>query len=276
MEKGKYAEACPKLARSQELAPTGGTLFALADCYEKNGQIASAWVAYKEAADRAAAAKRSDAESKAAEGAKRLEPRISKVVVQVPPASAADGLVVKRDGKPISQAEYGIAVPLDPGTHTIDASAPGRKPWSTRVTVGREASQKTLVVPALEADPLAAKDEAPPASSSSGGTLRVVGLAIAGVGLVGVGVGAVFGLQAKSKNDDAASHCRDATHCDQTGLDLDQKARDAATISTIGFVAGGALLVGGTILFFAAPKSTVTVGVNGTPGGARATLGAAF
>jgi hypothetical protein len=65
MAEHKYADACPKLAESQRLAPSGGTLLNLADCYEHTGQTASAWVSWKDVAARASAAGKADVEKRA-------------------------------------------------------------------------------------------------------------------------------------------------------------------------------------------------------------------
>ena len=49
IEEGKPALACPKFLASYKLEPRIGTLLNLATCYEKNGQLASAWTRYVEA-----------------------------------------------------------------------------------------------------------------------------------------------------------------------------------------------------------------------------------
>ena len=147
IDRGKLAEACPKFARSNELSPNGGTLFALAECYERSGKVASAWVTYKEAAIRAAAAKRSDAEKRANDSAERLAPSISRLIVQVPPTARVDGLTLELDGRPVARAEWGVATPIDPGPHKLRISAPGRLPATRDVAFDRVAAQKTLAVP---------------------------------------------------------------------------------------------------------------------------------
>jgi hypothetical protein len=76
-----------------------------------------------------------------------------------------------------------------------------------------------------------------------------------GAGVVGVGLGAFFGLRAQSKNDDSLALCRpdDPSRCTAEGKSLRDDAAGAATVSTIGFVAGGALLAGGVVLLLTAP-----------------------
>src|SRR5262245_35951588 len=74
---GKLAEACPKFLASFQLGPKPGTAVNLADCFEKNGQIASAWARYLEAASLAQRAGQSEREQYAREHAATLEPKLS-------------------------------------------------------------------------------------------------------------------------------------------------------------------------------------------------------
>src|SRR5439155_11121969 len=75
-EKGDFAAACPKFLASQEADPKTSTLLNLANCYEKNGQTASAWGAFREAEGLARKAGRTDWETAARTRAEALEPKL--------------------------------------------------------------------------------------------------------------------------------------------------------------------------------------------------------
>lgn len=280
-----YAAACPKLAESQRLAPSGGTLFNLAECYEKAGQTASAWVAWKDTAARANAAGKADVEQKALARAAALEPTLAKLTIAIDPGSDVAGLTVKRDGVPVGHAEFATAIPVDPGTHKVEASAPGKNPFSGTVDVAAKQANATITVkmtdaPAESAGAAVTPPPPPPPinnpppppptpqpEGSSWSTQKTLALVAGGVGIVGVGVGSVFGLQAKSKNDEALQpqNCRSSTQCTQHGLDLTNDAKSAATLSTVAFAVGAVALAGGVVLWVTAPTGSPTTGMRVTP-----------
>jgi hypothetical protein len=263
MDQGNYAEACPKLARSQQVAPNGGTLFVLADCYEKNGQHASAWVTYKEAAARAVSAGKTDAERLALDAVNAITPSVTWVTLEV---TDTEGLAVLRDGEEVARPEWGVAMPLDPGVHRFEARARGKKTWSSDVHVTAAGQRLRVDVPKLEADVARSTGGPVEAGSSSWGTQRLVGLGIAGAGVAGLVVGTIFGLRASSKNDEAASHCVGDKYCDGDGLRLDDEGRSAGAVSTVAFIAGGAALATGAIVFLTAPPGRPSDGASASAG----------
>ncbi|MFN0247491.1 MAG: hypothetical protein ACKV2T_11445 [Kofleriaceae bacterium] len=151
MQKQKYAEACTAFEQSQKLEPAPATLLNLAGCREKTNQLASAWGLFLEAERATRSA--SDATTKqlhdvAKNKAAKLEPRISKLTIKVAPGS--DGVEVKRNTDRVDSAMWGRALPIDGGTYKITATAPGKTPWSTEITVGVEKDAKIVDVPVLE------------------------------------------------------------------------------------------------------------------------------
>jgi hypothetical protein len=283
---GKWGDACPKLEESQRLDPTPVTEFYLADCYERAGRTASAWTTFLDLAageHKNGGTKEAEREKVARDRAKALEPKLSQLVIDVPAAVRVAGLVVKRDGGAVRDGQWGAPVAVDPGKHTIEATAPGKKPWTTTTDVEGAGQTATVHVEALAdapadvpppgtgpvtplpATPLA--DEQKPASP-----LKTVGLVVGGVGVAGLAVGTIFGVLALSKNSSANSgHCGGAfggaNQCDSTGVSLRSTAVSDGNISTIALIAGGVLAAGGATLFLVAPSAHVqavpAVGTNG-------------
>jgi hypothetical protein len=281
MGERRWADACPKLAESQRIAPSGGTLLNLAECYEHTGQTASAWASWKDAAARANAAGKADVERRALARATALEPALAKLTIAVEHASDVAGLEIKRDDIAVGRAEFGTAIPVDPGMHVVQAIAPGKKPFlakleisakqtDARVTVQLEDEPQVAPAPPPEPPPMRTPvTEQPPispASPSSGGSAqKTIGIVIGAVGVAGLATGATFGLIAKSKNDQALQNCRTPTLCSPTGLSLTSDAKDAATVSTVAFIAGGALVAGGLVVWLSAPAPSSRTGVRLAP-----------
>ncbi len=278
----KYAEACPKFAESNRLDRGAGTLIHLADCYEKNKQTASAWATYKEAASAAQALGRADWQKLATQRSNALEPKLAKLTIKV--SDPVDKLEVTKDGAPYAQASWGVALPVDVGSHTVEASAPGYKPFQTIVSVSKDGEKLDVVVPKLEAAPKAVAEAPkpepakppPPKEEEDGSGQRAVGFIVAGVGVAGLAVGGVTGLMAIGKNNEAKEKCPNEGACaSQEGVDANDGAKSLGLVSTIAFGAGAALVVGGAVLIFTAPKGanankesarvrvTPSVGANG-------------
>ncbi|MBX3226332.1 MAG: hypothetical protein KIT84_42885 [Labilithrix sp.] len=257
MQAGSYPEACPKFAESNRLDPGAGTLLNLALCYEKNEQLASAWVTYTEAAADADRSGRQEWVKKGKDKAAALAPLLTTLTVLVPARTRVSGLEVTRDGQPVSRAEWGVKVPIDGGDHVIEAHAPGHEAWSTRVTAPPKSGALAIEVPPL---PKAAAPVEPPppdrgAPERAGGTQRTIGAVLAVAGVAGLGAGGFFAFRATSKHDDAKSDCNaDETRCGPAGLASYDSARQSADVATIALIAGGALLIGGVVLYLTAPR----------------------
>lgn len=266
MQEQRYAEACPKLAESQRLDPGTGTLLNLGVCHEREGKLASAWAEFNEVITLAQRDGRHDRVSYARERIAAVEPRLSRLKIELPRDNDMAALEVKLDGNVVGRPALGVAVPVDPGTHEVAVSAPGKVPWRTSVVVEPGPSTVAVAIPALLDAPKIAQpapfsptpapathDRAP--ESNDGTTQRIAAYALGGLGVIGVGLGAVFGVDAIGKNDDSYEQGCIGNNCSPEAGALRKDAQTSGTISTIAFIAGGAALAGGAVLFFTAPSA---------------------
>ncbi len=81
MASGAYGDACARFSESERLDPAAGTLLNLADCYERNGQLASAWLTFREATTAAELSDRAAWSEQASARARLLEPRLPTLTV---------------------------------------------------------------------------------------------------------------------------------------------------------------------------------------------------
>jgi hypothetical protein len=262
MDAKSYGEACGRFEGSQRLDPQPGTQFNLAACYEKLGRLASAWFTYQEAAVASAAIGREGWAQKAKDKAAALDPRVPKLTILA--IAPIPGFEVHRDGAPVASGALGVALPLDPGEHVVDATAPKKNKWQQKITI-TEGQRLEVKIPPLtdeagEEPPPPPPRPLPPApdtGSSSGTGLRIGGFVALGVGGASLVVGSILGGMAAGKKNDAALYCNpDLSICRSQGADLMASARTEAAVSTAMFVIAGLGVAAGITLIVLAPKGS--------------------
>jgi hypothetical protein len=187
------------------------------------------------------------------------------------------------DGEPLADNVSGAAIPVDPGSHSFRFEAKGEKPVTKQLVLreGDKARHEkvqfgsgVVVVP-------------PPANGSDGAGQRKAGVIVGVFGLIGLGLGGAFGALAGSEWSKAQKECATSASCTANENSLANgdrtNALTLATVSTIGFIAGGVLTAGGVVLFVTAPSGSSKEGKpapaqgiqlvpTGGPGGGGLTL----
>jgi hypothetical protein len=286
VDAGRYREGCEKLAASQRLDPAPGTLLNLATCLEKNGQTASAWATYSEAMGAARAAGQKQREQSARTRAEALEPSLPRLVISVPADVRSANVQIKRDGVIVPPDLWGIIVPVDPGVHLVEATATGKKPWSTRIS-SEPRALSTIDVPPLESASVAGKpsssstkaaaaqqapsDKAPGVDPGVGGEThasnwnggKTAAVVLAGVGAAGLAVGAVEWFLFQSKKDDAMAACPTSA-CYEPAYSYAMTARSEAdtarTLSIAATAIGGASLVAAVVVWVSSDSAAKSTG----------------
>ncbi|MEY4515201.1 MAG: hypothetical protein RLZZ450_7323, partial [Pseudomonadota bacterium] len=206
--------------------------------------------------------------------AERLEPSLSKLTIEVPEPSRVPGLEVARNGTVIHKGAWGMPLPVDPGEQRIVVQAPGYQPHTLVVAVEKGSTAAKVDIPPLLRAPLPAVSDAAPGQAVPGQAgslpgvavttseperspkLKLVGIIVGSAGVALLGVGSGFGIRAINKNNDAKdAGCRKKSCPPGDGVDLTNQALTASKVANVGIIGGGALVVGGLLTYFLAPKA---------------------
>jgi hypothetical protein len=203
-----------------------------------------------------------------------IDSRIPSVALFARDSSGAEisNATVSIDGKVVAQQLDGHAVEVDAGQHTFTFTfADGTKKDQTYVVLeGAKAQRVGVTLPPAAPTPVPT-NRAPSSQSvwgrEAGATparawngRKTLALVVGGVGVAGVGLGAAFGLAAISSFSSQKSNCSAPGNCAQYSQAVTdhQSAANASTISTVGFVGGGALIAAAAVLYFTAPSGSGT------------------
>ncbi len=280
---GHWLESRERLRAVLAIRSSPKVLFSLAQAEEQLGQLASAQADYARALQGAALEGKGDV-VRAAELAERaLAPRVPHLRIVLAGGEHGDGPAsATLDDQPVALA---ATVAVDLGDHRVVVNAPGMRTATAIVKLG-EGQQLELPV-ALEVEhpaparaaavppalapaptrPLAPQGRdprpswrepvaAPEAPRAAASPLRTAGLVTAGLGVLALGAGAVFGVASIAKHDDAERACPGAACADASGVSLWHDAVTFGDVSTAALVLGGVGVVVGAVLWLAAPTSS--------------------
>lgn len=268
-----YEQACPLFEQSLALESRPSTQFNLAECWEKLGKLASAQLLYATVAQAMHETGDTARETVARRRAELLTARLCGLSIE-PQKKPAAGLKIFLADEQFDAARWGTVAPVDPGTYTVKATAPGKKPWSTEVEVEACPTLVSVTVPTLDSEP--AKVTAfpvPPAkkperrqviqqtfNGEQASPFPLVPVIVAGAGAGALVFGTVFAAKYGAKNDDAKAVCPQGVGCSRAQVDMHanlvEEAKTARTWAYVGFGVGGAALVTATVLYFTGDYGT--------------------
>jgi len=239
MARGRFDQAAEHYRKASELHPKAQHTLDLARALEKLGKLLEA----SQLLHQVVTTSESNAGLAQAAAQKlviQVEPRVPWILIEIkgPPRGAAETTV---DGEVVDAS---VEAPLDPGEHTIVVEADGFVPAEKTIEL-EESAHETIK---LVLEPLGDSDEGDEVQEDDDGGGSVVPAVIAfGVGVVGIGVGGVFGAMAFSETSEVEERCG-GNKCPPSEAQALDDAKAKGTISTIGFVVGGVGLATGVVL----------------------------
>lgn len=255
-DNAKFDEARLKFLQAFAVLKAPAVLFNLASSEQKTGHDVDAIEHYRAFLTSSANDTRiTDAmRDKARDNIAALLTKVGQIDVDAP-----DGAKISVDDKPLEGTPK-EPVPVPPGKHKVEATLGGKvKSVSIECIVG-QVTRATIVFDTT------ADDTYPPPRGGDGerttaGLVVPITLGVLGVG--GIVMGGVFASSSQGSKDDAEALRRAtpglcAPPVGQACNDYDAKRSDAesqATLSYVGYIAGGALLAGAVATFVFWPKS---------------------
>jgi hypothetical protein len=263
IEVGDCGAAATKLQESLALEPSIGARFSLAECTRDADPYGAFWnlreaalLAFVKHDDRLDSAEQQSEAIARNKGGLRFD--IDAIDLRAP------GFDLRIDDRPIDRFHLRASIAMPSGNHHIVATVADGRGYEGDVRVESGAIMFVRVVLVRPATLAAARSESPPAAlpNEDGGLSgrRKLALGLGGVGIATLSAATAFGIVALEKRSELDRACNgDRNACTGRSQLVDpvlDSADQNATFSTVLFAVGGALVLGGAVLWFTDSKST--------------------
>lgn len=274
-EKNDYAGALILFQQVVEMSGSPNARLYVARCQREIGKLAEAYeemTIVMRDADALAAKEERYAATRDAAAVERAALASKIALITIALSSQPSGLVLKVGERTIDSARLRAPIAVQPGAVVVEASAPNTEPFRKELNLAAGGSETLAITLNVQTSSQPSK----PVTQKSGGTMRMAGYGVLGLGVVGWTTFAIAGAMANSKyealyEECGGGHCTTAAQADEisTGRTLD-------TVANIGLGVGIAGVLGGAaMVIFGGPKEVpVTAGV--LPGGGWVTVQRSF
>lgn len=274
LDAGNFAESERLWKAAAELYPAAPTLtLGLARSQAKQGKYVLAKESYnKSIREQSNNPNASQAFKDALAAAQTEIDQVSAKIAHVTITVSSDGgappsTVVTIDSENVPAAGLGVPRNVDPGQHTVKASADGYSPAETTFTVGDAGNAEaklSLTKLASVAPPPTNQGSTELAGHPAPKTDHTYAAIAFGVGGAGLVLGLITGGIALGKHGDLSDACTNGK-CPNDKKDDVSSYHTVATLSTVGFIVAGVGAAAGAVLWFAGPKKEVSTGLTWHP-----------
>lgn len=265
----KYAEALETFKQSYDTVASPNSHLMVVRTLAKMGKVAAAYAEIDAVIHEAEkATEKSDKYKKTLDAARSekddLKTKVGFVVVNVQAS-------VSVAGRDLDSSELGRRVPVDPGSVDVVLKLSSGEEEHRKVDVGPGRETKIEIAPpaashaAAVAAPAAPCPTSAPIVEQTGINQRTLALVAGGIGVVGFGTFAVFGLLDNGKYSDLQNACKDNV-CARALSNEAETGRTYQTLANVGLGVGIAGVVSSVVLFVTAPsRSKERVGRRASP-----------
>lgn len=253
-EGGDYAGALSRFKAAEGIYHAPPHLLFMGRCQDKLGKLVEAKQLYQQLVDEdlgdQATGPFGEAQAEGRQALEALAGRIPTLQVTLEGTDASLA-AVSIDGQPVAAEALADPIEVNPGEHRLVLEVAGHEPAETTVTVEEGTAGHPVTLPvgpatAEEAGP------APPPDEEEAPSI-VPPLIVAGVGVAAIGVGVVTGILTLDDAAELKDRCPD-NPCPEDNESLADSVNTLGTVSTIGFVVGGAAIGAGVLWLLLQPN----------------------